>query len=192
MVDHKGWYTRRKLPHFDGADVTQSITIRLADSLPQSVLKQIREETTGNKIEMEIERVRRIQAYLDQGAGSCILRANDCAKIVQDALQFLDDKRFDLRAWVVMPSHLHFLARFNEGQSLPKALHALKSYTGHELKKLHPEMDSIWQDEYFDRYIRSEGHYYNAFNYIHDNPVKARLCKDRQDFRWSSCFVVGE
>ena len=188
MDEHKGWYTRRKLPHFDGAELTQSITIHLADSLPQAVLKRIKEELSGSKLEMEIERVRRIQAYLDQGAGSCILRESVCAKIVQDSLQFLDQQKFDLRAWVVMPNHLHFLARFNEGQSLPKALHSLKSYTGHELKKVHPEMDSIWQVEYFDRFIRSEAHYYNALNYIHDNPVKARLCETKESFQWSSCF----
>ena len=187
--EHKGWYTRRKLPHFDGAGQTQSITIHIADSLPQEVLKRIKEELPGTRAEMEIERISRIQAYLDQGSGSCILRENQCATIVQEALQFLDGQRFDLRAWVVMPNHMHFLAYFGEGQSLPKALHSLKSYTAHELKKLHPELESIWQEEYFDRYIRSEAHYFNALNYIHENPVKAHLCKDKESFRWSSCFA---
>jgi REP element-mobilizing transposase RayT len=87
-----------------------------------------------------------------------------------------------------MPNHVHFLARFEEHQSLPHALHSLKSYTAHELKKLHPEMAVIWQIEYFDRYIRNEDHYWNAVNYIRKKPVAAKLCDSQEEFKWSSAF----
>ena len=35
----KGWYSRGYLPHFDGGEMIQFITYRLADSLPQKILK---------------------------------------------------------------------------------------------------------------------------------------------------------
>ena len=89
---------------------------------------------------IEIERIRRVEKYLDLGAGSCILRKEECARIVQDSLLFHHGNHFDLKAWVVMPNHVHFLARFEEGNCLPVAIQSLKSYTGHQLKKLHPEM----------------------------------------------------
>lgn len=179
---------RRRLPHFDGSHVTQFVTFRLADSLPQTFLEEIRQELQSVKSNVEQEKYERIQHYLDQGAGSCLLRNQSCAKIVQDALQFLDGKKYLLRAWVVMPNHVHFLARFEEGQLLSKALHSLKSFTAHELIKLHPEMPSVWQHESFDRYIRDEDHYWQTVNYIHNNPVSAGLCKSKEEFRWSSAF----
>ena len=187
MDEHRGWFQPRKLPHFD-AEVTQSITIRLEDSLPKEVLHRLEAELKDVKIDRSLERIRRIESLLDNGYGSCILGEFQCAKIVQDALLFLDGKRFDLRYWVVMPNHVHFLARFEPHQTLEKGLHSLKSYTSNELKKLYPEMGPIWQGEYFDRYIRSEEHYWNAVNYIHRNPVVAKLCTVPADFRWSSAF----
>lgn len=187
MSEHRGWFRPRKLPHFD-AEVTQSITIHLEDSLPKEVLAKLEDDLKDVKSNRKFERVERIESLLDNGYGSCILREPDCAKLVQDSLLFLNGKRFDLRAWAVMPNHLHFLARFEAHQSLPDALHSLNSYTGHELKKLHPEMEVIWQIEYFDRYIRNEDHYWNAVNYIHNNPVVAKLCKQPEDFPWSSAF----
>ncbi len=187
MEEHKGWY-RRDLPHYDAANVTQFVTFRLADSLPQSFLQQLAEELKNEKENLEEKRIQRIEEYLDQGAGSCILREPKCAKLVQDSLQFLHENRYDLIAWVVMPNHVHFLARFSEEQTLSSAMHSLKSYTGHELKKLHPEMDLIWQSESFDRYIRSEDHFLGRVQYIHENPVVARLCEHQEDFPWSSAF----
>ena len=189
MGDHKGWYKRRKLPHLDIGGTTQSTIIRLGDSVPHEVLNRLKEELRGPQAEIKLERVRRIEEFLDQGAGSCILRENKCAEIVQNSLLYLHEKSFDLEAWVVMPNHVHFLAHFNAGQPLHVALHSLKSFTGHELKKLHPEMDGIWQDEYFDRFIRNEDHHWRAVSYIHDNPVVARISKSAESFRWSSAFT---
>jgi REP element-mobilizing transposase RayT len=188
VAENRGWY-KRDLPHFDSSDVTQSVTFRLADSLPQSYLLELREELKGVKGNIDHARRAKIESYLDQGVGSCILREPECAQIVQDSLNFLDGKNYDLRAWVVMPNHVHFLARFSEGQLLSKALHSLKSFTAHEIKKLRPEMSTIWQHESFDRYIRNEDHYWNEVRYLHSNPVTARLCLTAEEFRWSSAFV---
>ncbi len=127
---------------------------------------------------------------LDKGAGSCILKHRDAAKIVQDSICFLDGKRYDLRAWVVMPNHVHLLARFDEGQSWIKAMHSLKSFTAHELKKLHPELNTIWQQESFDRYIRNEEHFFEVVTYVEENPVMAGLCRNAKEYPWSSAFEM--
>jgi putative transposase len=185
---HKGWYSRRNLPHFDGSDTNQFITFRLADSLPQEFLEKLEEELKLLEKDVEVERVLRIEKYLDRNYGSCILRESACAKIVQDALIFLSEKRFTLHAWAVMPNHVHFLARFNEGQTLAEGLHSLKSYTSNKIKEIHPEMGSIWQAGYFDRFMRNEEHFWRTYRYIHNNPVESRLCQNPEDFRWSSAF----
>ena len=44
----------------------------------------------------------------------------------------------------------------------------------------------FWQREYWDRFIRDEVHYHRAIRYIHENPAKAKLCKDKSDWLWSS------
>lgn len=186
---HKGWYSRKGLPHFDGQEITQFITFRLADSIPQSLVNEMKEDLKTFKGNIDREKEERMQALLDKGMGSCILGEPRCAELMQKSIQFLDPKRYELRAWVVMPNHINMLVKFGEGQSLSSALHSLKSYTGHELKKVHPELDSIWQIESFDRYIRNEEHYGRTLSYIHENPVTAGLCSRPEQFRWSSAFV---
>lgn len=187
MGENRGWYSRY-LPHFDGCDLNQFITFRLADSLPEGVLERIKLELRDFNGDAEIEEIRRIEKLIDQGSGSCILRETECAKIVQDSLHYHDGKHFHLYAYVIMPNHVHFLARFEEGHSLPEGLQSLKSYTAHRLKELHPEMLSIWQPGYFDRYMRNQEHFDRTRTYIHQNPVKSKLCKEAEDFVWSSAF----
>ena len=185
MDEHLGWHSRGYLPHLDVGEMTQYITFRLGDSLPQSVLEELEELQRKGQF---IERYEKAELYLDQGHGSCILREPGCAKIVEDALLFLHSRRFELISWVVMPNHVHFLARFGEGQSLSKGMHSLKSYTSNKLGEMRPEVRPIWQKESFDRYVRGEDHFLWVLNYIHENPVVARICNSPEDFRWSSAY----
>jgi putative transposase len=185
--EHKGWYARN-LPHFDGVGATQFVTFRLFDSLPQDVLNLIEVELQSVKTNIDRVRFQRKEKYLDVGMGSCLLREKSCAEIVRDSILFLDGKSYGLKAYVVMPNHVHLLVRFEEGQFLSQALHSLKLYTGHELKKLYPEMPHIWQDESFDRYMRNKEHFLKTLSYIHQNPVKAKLCASPQEYQWSSAY----
>ena len=45
---------------------------------------------------------------------------------------------------------------------------------------------SLWQREYWDRFIRDENHFQKAVEYIHENPAKAGLIKNSKDWLWSS------
>ena len=44
----------------------------------------------------------------------------------------------------------------------------------------------VWQEDYFDRFIRDERHFAQAIAYIHENPVKAGLCRHASEWPWSS------
>jgi len=44
-----GWHSRGYLPHFDGGEIPQFITFRLADSMPQELLDRWREELSSEQ-----------------------------------------------------------------------------------------------------------------------------------------------
>ena len=46
-MSEKGWYSRGYVPHLDRIGLLQSITFRLADSLPREVLHRITVELNG-------------------------------------------------------------------------------------------------------------------------------------------------
>lgn len=130
MSDHRGWHTRGYLPHFDAAGVHQAITYRLADSLPGAVVDRLEAELSHLPEDERTRRRRqRIDAWLDQGTGSCCLRDPRCAAIVRDAWRHFAGDRYDLCAWVVMPNHVHVLIREHPGHPLPDLIASWKHST---------------------------------------------------------------
>jgi REP element-mobilizing transposase RayT len=186
-MEPKGWYRRGYLPHYDGGEVTQSVKFSLADSFPVALVQQWREELEYlGKVEAEIERYRRIEAYLDSDQGKAWLADPHLADMVQNALLYFADVRYFLHAWVVMPTHVHALCTPMEGRPLDGILHSWKSYTSNKANKYLRRSGHFWLHESFDRYIRSEEHFANEISYIENNPVKAGLCKRPEDWPWSS------
>jgi REP element-mobilizing transposase RayT len=189
-VDYKpvGWHSRGYLPHFDVGEVFQSITFRLFDSMPQSLLTKWREELAHESRDFEDELRWRIEAYLDSGYGACHLSDPGIAGIVQNALLHFDGERYRLSAWVVMPNHVHLLAAPCYAHSLSKIMHSLKSYTAQEANKTLQAKGRFWFEDYFDRYIRNAKHFENAVSYIENNPVRAALCESPGEWRFGSAW----
>ena len=184
------WYSRGYLPHFDIPGLTQTVTFRLFDSLPQSMLELWSEEVRHlPKDDANRERRNRVDAYLDRSCGSCYLKDDRLATIVQDALVYYDRERYLLHAWVIMPNHVHTLFTSLGRWELSRIVHTWKSYTASECNRVLGRKGDFWQREPFDRFIRNEEHYANALRYIESNPVKAGLCTKPEDWVWGSAYM---
>lgn len=187
------WRSRGYLPHFDRPGVIQTITFRLADAVPESVIEKWKQElrwveglpATDNRA---VELRKRIDKYEDAGHGACWLRDERIAKLVEDALLHFDGQRYRLIAWCIMPNHVHAMIETFERWGLDSILHSWKSFTAHRANELLGRSGEFWMREYFDRFIRDEQHYQNAVAYIENNPVKARLVAEADEWRWSSAW----
>jgi putative DNA methylase len=183
------WHSRGYLPHWEAGEVAQSITFRLADSLPGAVLDQLRDELTRFADEAQtLKRRIRIAGALDRGKGSAVLRNPSIAAIVEDALLHFDAQRYRLHAWCVMPNHVHVLVTPLSNWSLSQITHAWKSFTAKKANAALGKMGAFWAPEYYDRAIRDEAHYAIAVDYIITNPVKAQLCERPDQWRFSSAW----
>src|SRR5947209_19772444 len=79
----KGWHERGYLPHRDEPGLTQMVTFHVADSFPAALRS---EWAALLVIEDEIERRKKLQAYLDKGCGECPLRKPEIASLVDETL----------------------------------------------------------------------------------------------------------
>jgi putative DNA methylase len=184
-----GWHSRGYLPHFDGGEIAQTITLRLADSMPKAVVERWERELSAvSASSVEAVLRRRIEYYLDQGYGGCALKEQRVARMVQESLLHFDGQRYRLSGWVVMPNHIHMLLTPNAEWSLSEIMKSVKSYTSHEANKMLGEHGKFWMEDYFDRYVRNEKHFASAIAYIESNPVRARLCKRPEDWPFSSAW----
>ena len=113
--------TRRNLPHWRRDGSIYWVTFRLADSLPQSKLAQLRSEqeawlrrnpepwTHEQQRDHEARFGERVQQWLDAGYGSCALGRADVRGVVRACLIRFDGERLRLHAAVIMPNHVHAL-----------------------------------------------------------------------------------
>lgn len=180
---------RRKLPHWQQDGKQYFLTWRLADSLPADKLSELRdlqEKMRGiddaERQDPEAEVFQRINAWLDAGHGSCVLKRPDIREVVTSALGYFDGKRYMLDAYVVMPNHVHVLVTLMPGEDLSSILHSWKSFTAKEINKVLGDEGPIWQDETFDRLIRSGEHEGFVRDYIWKNPAEAGLKEEQFDW----------
>jgi REP element-mobilizing transposase RayT len=114
---------------------------------------------------------------LDKGRGNCYLRRADIAELVEGAVRSYHVRYYDLRAWVVMPNHLHLL--FTVGTiPMSRILAQLKEYTAREANKLLRRRGEFWAPDYWDTFMRDGEHELRSRRYIENNPTKARLVLD--------------
>src|SRR5258708_3247361 len=129
------WHSRGYLPHFESSEVTQHVTFHLADSLPQTVLLRLESELKLVSPEKRlVERRNRVDAWIDAGHGSCILRKPAIADMVQGSLLIFDSQRYRLLAWVVMPNHVHALFQPINGWTVAKIVAAWKKFTARKIR----------------------------------------------------------
>ncbi|MBK8620256.1 MAG: HsdR family type I site-specific deoxyribonuclease [Saprospiraceae bacterium] len=126
---HPDEWHQRSLPHRNKEGLIQFITFRLADSLPQEVLKQIEEEIKNLSGEnRDVEKRKKYEYWLDKGLGSCALANREMAQVVQEAFLHHDGDKYNLLAWSIMPNHVHVLIK--AASDLPKIIQSWKSFTG--------------------------------------------------------------
>ena len=107
MYDPRIWHSRGYIQHIDAGELTQFITFRLADSMPQEVLKRWRSDLESGEI-TDADLRRRIETYLDQNYGSSILKDRRIAMLVQETLLKWDGERYRLIEWIIMHNHVQF------------------------------------------------------------------------------------
>ncbi len=178
--EHIDWRSRLYIPHFDQANLVQLITIRLNDAVPQALIEEWKreldwaEKMPANDSRGATLRIR-IERYEDIGYGSCWLREERIAAMVEQGLFHFDAVRYRILAWCIMPNHAHVVAEIWEQFHLDRILHSWKSYTAHEANRMLRRSGAFWFREYYDRYIRNEQHLADAIEYVESNPVMPGL-----------------
>jgi REP element-mobilizing transposase RayT len=173
----------RRLPHWDVIGHPLFVTFRLHGSLPAARTFPPARLTTG-KAFVAMDRI------LDRtSSGPLFLARSEIACLVLDALRDgqVRFQRYQLHSFVIMPNHVHVLA--TPCVSAQRWLGPLKGFTAHEANRILGRCGKpFWQDESYDRLVRSDEEFNRICAYIENNPVKAGLVQTPHSFRWSSAY----
>jgi putative transposase len=198
---------RRHLPHFQPPGATLFITSRLTDSIPVEVQKQLRAE--AERVEAALTRIsdpqeRAQQAYLEQRrlfgkwdtvldtpkSGPTWLSESAIVELLIESLHYRDDRVYTLDAFCVMPNHVHIVCtplRQENGSyhAIAAIMQSLKGRVAYQANLLLGRKGDFWQHENYDHVVRDEAEW--IVTYVVNNPVKANLVKQWQDWPWTYC-----
>jgi len=175
-------FYRRNLPHWQLEQCSIFLTWRLYGSLPKGFSERLRKwsDEPGKQF-LSADRV------LDEASsGPLWLNDPEIADHTQHAFERgAEFGHYVLRAYVIMPNHVHILLDpLVPLDTLTKGIKGVSARNANA--KLGRVGKPFWQDESFDHWIRSSGEFARIQVYIENNPMKARLCKNPQDWPWSS------
>lgn len=203
---------RRMLPHWDVPGGTYFVTACLYDSLPaQGVLdirnlehrlqRQVRppgvSQEDWEQQKWKIVFARRDE-WMDVHPAVRHLEDERLASVVQQSLYHFAGERYDLLAYVIMPSHFHWLFRpkdewvaslgeaVNTRSPRERIMHSVLSFSSRTCNRLLDESGPFWQSESYDHVVRDEDELSRIIDYIELNPVRRDWVKQREAWRFSS------
>ncbi len=212
MGDDEIIFFRRKLPHIQPKDSLFFITFRLFGSLPANIITALREEYESEvrllKEESQARRdhfdpsvlhrwyFERFDEFLEKYSdGPQYLLKNEVALTVADSLHFWSGKRYTLVAFCIMPNHVHLIIDIGGFQiteyknkssyKLSRIMETLKGYTAKSANKILSRTGSFWQKESYDHVVRDGNELNRIIRYVMDNPVKAGLVNNPEEWKWT-------
>ena len=91
------------------------------------------------------------------------------------------DYRVEVIVYCFMPDHLHALIEgVSDGSDLLKFLKMFRQRSGYAYRQ--SGHSRLWQDGYFDKFLRSEEAMKDVVAYIFGNPLKEGLCQDLRTY----------
>jgi REP element-mobilizing transposase RayT len=158
-------------------------------------------------IEDKREKRTKLEEYLDRGVGACWLREPQFARLTEGALLHFHQERYELLAWCVMPNHVHVLVhvwrlpldqmiqswkRFVATRALRLLRLECRTPIRHEpapagtTPNRSSALQSFWEREYWDTFMRDEEQEGKSIGYIESNPMKAKLCRNSETWPFGS------
>jgi len=138
-----------------------------------------------------------------EAVGPTWMRDDRVADKVAENLHHLDGDAYRLDAFTVMSNHVHTVFRplvskemveeiFRSQNALvgipalSKIMHTIKGRSARACNIILGRSGAFWEHESFDHVIRA-GKFHKTIRYVLNNPVKVRLARNWEDYRWNYC-----
>ena len=93
---------------------------------------------------------------------------------------------FLLCGYVLMPDHWHGLFWPRYPLSISRLVQDIKYVSSRRLNHHRGSSGSLWQHQFWDRFVRHAKEFNDRLTYMHLNPVRKGLVNTPEEWRWSS------
>ncbi len=168
----------------------------------EQALRLLHEKKADNLTEEVYKEQKRYFARIDRMLDACQhgpdwLSRPAVAELVANRIKAADGKAYELIAYCIMSNHVHLVAdtanqldelqakeavTTKNYQQLYKTLGLIKGGSSFSANKLLNRTGAFWQSESYDHYVRNWAELQRIVDYVVQNPVKAGLVADWQDW----------
>ena len=100
-------------------------------------------------------------------------------KIMKDTKEEIND--IQIVSYCVMDNHVHILIYIEDTNNLIKFMHKVNLKYAKYYNKKYDRVGYVFRDRYKTQPIFYEKHLYQCIDYIHQNPVKAHMCRKESE-----------
>lgn len=98
---------------------------------------------------------------------------------------------FKLYGFVVMDNHVHLIIETSSHITISKIMHALTLSYSVKFRRRYGYTGYVWQGRFKSNVIEGDTYILNCLDYIHHNPVRAKMVAHAKDYVWSSYYCYN-
>ena len=121
-----------------------------------------------------------------------LFQVDELARLFIETLyNYRSQRNYLLHEFVIMPNPIHLIIT-PTGVTLERTMQLTKGGYSHSWRVPGRPTLEVWQPGYTDHRIRDEEDWAQHVEYVHLNPVRAHLCSQPEEFRYSSAYGLYE
>jgi len=93
---------------------------------------------------------------------------------------------YRLYGFCIMPTHLHLAIHSFGVYNFSYIMKMIKGSFARKINKANGNIGKIWQKGFYDECIKDELHLLRVLEYMHNNPLKAGLVREPEEYPFSS------
>lgn len=117
-------------------------------------------------------------------------KPGDYQAFLQALADIKERKPFQLYGYCLMSNHFHLLIK-PTGASISRIVQGLLVTHTQRYHKHHHSGGHVWQGRFKSPVVQNDEHLLAVLRYIEANPLRARIVRRAEDYRWSSYHVHG-
>lgn len=99
-----------------------------------------------------------------------------------------NDKNLQIVAYCMMNNHAHFLIHSKDIKEISKLMSQVNTRYAIFYNKRHGRSGFVFKNRYKAEQILTYSHLISCINYIHNNPIKAKICNTKEEYKYSSYY----
>ena len=110
----------------------------------------------------------------------------DYKKMLEIFAKLKEKESIEIYAYCLMTNHVHIFLKEKEIGDIKKVMHKLLTTYVVWFNRKYQRSGSLIGNRYKSEPIEDEKYYFSLIRYIHQNPVRARICQTPGEYEWSS------